>query len=83
MLEVQKKFGEVLKSWVTSRAPREEIGKMAFSFYWENILEISDDNLIDILFDINTMESGEQFFFSYEELEKIADDLIADKDVKL
>ena len=82
VLEVRKKFGEVLKSWVASKAPREKIGVWTFSFYWENMAEVSDE-LRETLITIHTMEMGEQFFFSYEELDKIADDLIAGKDVKL
>ncbi len=75
-------FGKILKLKVTSKIPSEEIGSWAFSFYWENILTI-DSDFEDILLTLNKMELGPEFAFTYEELEKIADNLIAGKEVKL
>ena len=75
-------FGKDLKQRVTERQTVECIGYWAFSTYWEHILDIEDD-VIDIALHLSTMELGYQFAFSYEELDQIADDLIAGKDVKL
>ena len=75
-------FGKDLKQRVTERQRVESIGRWAFSTYWEHILDIEDD-VIDIALHLSTMELGYQFAFSYEELDQIADDLIAGKDVKL
>jgi hypothetical protein len=45
-------------------------------------LEI-DNTFSDNLLILNRMEDDPQFAFSYEELNQIADDLIAGKEVKL
>ncbi|WP_218813546.1 hypothetical protein [Rickettsiella endosymbiont of Dermanyssus gallinae] len=42
-----------------------------------------DDILEELLLILNRMEDDPQFAFSYEELNQIADDLIAGKEVKL
>ena len=38
---------------------------------------------MELLLTLNKMELGPEFAYTYEELEQIADDLIAGKDVKL
>ena len=75
-------FGRDLKQRVTARENVESIGRWAFSTYWKHMLDIEDD-VIDIALQLNTMELGYQFAYSYEELDQIADDLIAGKEVKL
>jgi len=75
-------FGKDLKQRVLEKEKVEFIGKWAHSAYWEHILNIEED-LIDIALDLSTMELGPEFAYSYEELDQIADDLIAGKEVKL
>ena len=75
-------FGQELKNFVVDRKPTTQIGTWAFSFYWDNIEQI-DSDFENILLTINKMELGPEFAFPYEELEQIADDLIAGRDVKL
>jgi len=75
-------FGKNLKQRVIARENVESIGRWAFSTYWKHILDIEED-VVDIALHLNTMELGYQFAYSYEELDQIADDLIAGKEVKL
>ena len=73
-------FGRFLKDKVSKKIPVSDIGYMAYIIYLEEDVEPELDN---ILLTLNTMEDGPEFAFTYEELEQIADDLIAGKDVKL
>jgi hypothetical protein len=75
-------FGKDLKQRVAKRENIESIGRWAFNNYWEHILDI-EDGVRRLALDLGTMELGPEFVFSYEELDKIADDLIAGKEVKL
>jgi len=75
-------FGKDLKQQVFEQKNIELIGRWAFSAYSKHISHIEDD-VIDIALDLGTMELGPEFAYSYEELDQIADDLIAGKDVKL
>ena len=59
-----------------------EIGKWAFSTYWEHITDLEHD-VRAIALTLNTMEDGSEFFFTYEELQKMADDLIKGEKVCL
>lgn len=78
----REKFGRDLKQRVLERENVEVIGYWAHSVYvdW---LDIKDVNFMKFLLHLNTMELGPEFAFSYEELDQIADDLIAGKEVKL
>ena len=58
------------------------IGNWCGALYYD-VLDSPDENFIDILDKLSTMELGHEFAFTYEELAQIADDLIAGKDVKL
>ena len=78
----KERFGKDLKQRVLKKERIESIGYWAHSVYldWPD----SDDLVfLQLLLYLNTMELGYQFAFSYEELDKIADDLIAGKEVKL
>ena len=75
-------FGKDLKQRVFERKNVELIGRWAFSAYSKHISDIEED-LIDIALGLGTMELGSEFAYSYEELDQIANDLIAGKDVKL
>lgn len=76
----KKQFGKELKIQVTNQVPVHEIGRWAFSIYLEEDVE---QGLNDILITINTMEDGPEFAFTYDELNQIADDLIAGKEVDI
>lgn len=75
-------FAQELKERVLKKQAVAEIGSWAFSMYWKYIADI-DLDFRDLLLTLNTMEDGPEFAFTYEELNQIADDLIAGKDVKL
>jgi hypothetical protein len=75
-------FGKELKEKVKKREPLLEIGVWAHSTYL-NYIDDVDLDFREILLTLNTMELGPEFAFTYEELNKIADDLIAGKDVHL
>ena len=75
-------FGQELKERVCQRQDIIEIGIWAHSAYLDYSGKL-DGNLLQVMLDLNTMELGEQFAISYEMLNKIADDLIAGKDIDL
>ena len=81
-MNLRKIYGLELKKYVLSEAPTEKIGEWAFSFYWKNIESI-DSDFEDLLLNLNKMELGPEFAYSYEELLQIANDLIDGKDVTL
>jgi hypothetical protein len=76
------KFGQDLKKILHKTRDPYEIGKWAFSAYWEHVTDLEHD-VRAIALTLNTMEDGPEFAFTYEELEKIADALIAGKEVNL
>ena len=69
-------FGKDLKRRAVEREDFAYIGSWVYSVYlnWPNA---EDTNFLNLLLHLNTMELGSEFAFSYDELEKIADDLIA------
>lgn len=71
-------FGNELKKRLLSGKSMIEIGTWVFTFYWENIENI-DSDFEEVLLTLNKMELGSGFAFTHEELDKIADDLIAGK----
>ncbi|MCH1430715.1 MAG: hypothetical protein L7U87_08185 [Chlamydiales bacterium] len=81
-MNLREIFGQELKNFVINRKPITQIGSWAFSFYWDNIEQV-DSDFEDVLLILNKMELGEEFAFSYEELGKIADDLISGKEPDL
>ncbi len=70
----QIEFAQQLKKRVKNREDRYTIGKWAFSIY----LDVYDD-FGSIVYAIGTMESGPNFWYSYEDLDKIADELLTGK----
>lgn len=78
----KKMFGTELKERVLKKQDITEIGHWAYWTYLEYIKDI-DLDFREILLTLNGMEDGPEFAFTYEELNQIADDLIAGKDVKL
>ena len=78
----RKEFGLDLKEKIKNKEDAELIGDWALSMYIEHMLDI-DDDFQDFLKDLNAMECGPEFARSYEELDQIADRLIAGENVKL
>ena len=74
-------FGLDLKEILKKIQDPYEIGKWAFSIYWQHITDIEHD-VRKIALTLNTMEDGPEFAFTYDELNKISDDLIAGKEIK-
>lgn len=82
MYYTKQMFGRELKKRVLEQQDVVEIGIWAHSAYWEHI-ENLEPGLRKIMLDINTMELDDQWAISYKMLNKIADALIAGKDVDL
>lgn len=76
-------FGKDLKKKLLMNLEPSKIGRWVYLVYWEYINKNIDPELENLLLTLNTMEDGPEFEFSYEELHKIADDLIAGKDVRI
>jgi len=72
-------FGLDLKEMLKKTKDPYEIGKWAFSTYWEHITDL-EHGVRTIALTLNTMEDGLEFAFTFEELNKIADDLISGND---
>jgi hypothetical protein len=75
-------FGNELKKLIFKKTNVKDIGRWAFTTYWDNI-ENFESGLRKIALDLNIMEDNPQFELPYRILNKIADDLIAGKDVDL
>lgn len=69
-------FGKELKEKIKQKETQDMIGKWAYKMYFKHMSEI-DDDFQELLTDLNAMEDGPEFEFSYEELDQIADRLIA------
>jgi len=82
MVYTREQFGKELKQRLTNKEAIESIGNWAYTIYLHHVREI-DDTFGDMLIILNFMSLGPEFAFSYEELNQIADDLIAGKEVKL
>lgn len=82
MAYTRKQFGLELKEKIKQKTDVDLIGSWALSIYYEHMLEI-DDEFQDFLTDLNAMEGGPEFERSYEELDEIADRLIAGENVNL
>lgn len=65
-------FAKSLKEKIKENVSIPEIGAWVYSLRTEN----KDKDLDSLLYHLMFMEEGEEFELSYEELEKIADDLI-------
>jgi hypothetical protein len=78
----KKMFAQDLKYRVLHKQTVKSIGAWAYSVYldWD---DVNDANFLNLLICLNTMELGEEFAFTYEELDKIANDLIAGKDITM
>lgn len=79
----RQQFGKELKAKINEEVDVYDIGRWSYSMYYEHMFEI-DDDFREFLITLNAMEDGPEFEFSYEELNKIADRLIAgEQNIKL
>ncbi len=78
----KQNFGKALKEKVLNKDTTESIGTWIYSIYFEHMGYI-DQDFEKLLLKLSIMEEGVQFARPYEELENIADRLIAGEDVKL
>lgn len=76
-------FAKELKEKISKNQPIAEIGVWCHSIYLKYIEEIEDPDFDVLLLTLNTMELGPEYEFTYEELNNIAENLIAGNDVKL
>jgi hypothetical protein len=76
-------FGNELKKLVDQKQDVATIGAWAYSAYLDYTGGQWDNNLLDVMIGLTTMELGPEFIRSNETLHKIADDLIAGKDIDL
>jgi hypothetical protein len=78
MVYTRKQCGLELKEKIKQKVDVVLIGRWAYNMYYEHMLEI-DDDFKDFLKDLNAMEDDPQFELSYEELNHLADRLIAEE----
>jgi len=83
MIYTKQMFGQELKKLILRKLDPIFIGEWAYSVYFENLGKKVEPGLRKIMLDLNKMELGPEFAISYDMLNKIADDLIAGKDVDL
>jgi hypothetical protein len=75
-------FGQELKKLIYQKQDIVAIGSWAHSAYLKYSGQL-DNSLLDTMIGLTTLELGPEFARSYETLNKIADDLIAGKDINL
>ena len=78
----KQQFGKELKEQMLKNKTSEEIGAWSIVVYYARLFEM-DTKLGLLLLQLGAMEEGYQFERSYEELNDIADRLIAGEDVEL
>ena len=78
----RQQFGKELKDKIRNKIPTEKIGYWSYLVYLEYSGEI-DSQFDQFLIDLGTMELGPEFAYSYEKLEKIADELMLGNIVEL
>jgi hypothetical protein len=78
----RQKFGQELKEKIKIKVDIDSIGCWALSMYYEHILDIDDDFKI-FLKDLGGMSADPEFERSYEDLDQIANRLIAGENVNL
>ena len=82
MMYTKSMFGRELKEQLLQKREAVEIGIWAYSVYLNCCSQV-DARLLQLMLGLNTMELGPEFIRSYSVLNKIADDLIAGKDIDL
>ena len=78
----RQQLGKELKDKIKKKIPIEKIGEWSFLMFHYNLDEI-DSQFDQFLIDLGTMELGPEFAYSYEKLEKIADELMLGNIVEL
>lgn len=79
---VKSSIGKELKLKVKNKQSQIEIGIWAYEVYLE-YPDVKDSIFLRSLMSLAAMELGPEFYFSYEELDKIAEDLILGKNIDL
>lgn len=80
----KQQFGKELKQKIQRKESIALIGRWAHNLYYEHMSEIDvTDGFRRFLIQLGTMEMGREFERSHEELNRIADKLIAGEDVTL
>lgn len=79
----QRKFGIELKEKIAKAELVSDIAGWCHNLYYDYISDVIDTDFGELLLQLGTMEMGSEFERSYEELDQIADRLIAGEDVKL
>lgn len=75
-------FGTDLKKLILEESDTIVLGQKIFDLLYEHITDV-DDDVYRVAIWLNHMECGPEFSCSVEELNQIADDLIAGREVKL
>lgn len=78
----KEQFGQELKVRIKNKADVSDIGDWSYSVYSQYRKEM-DRTFRDLLIALGGMSMGPEFERSYEELDQIAQKLIAGEDVKL
>jgi len=76
-------FGLELKRKVLQKESIIKIAQWAYKTYSKNLVQDFEGDLDQVLLALNTMELGDEYYRSYESLNKIAEDLILGKDIDL
>lgn len=79
----RKEFAEELKRLVDKKENMQQIALWIHKVYVSYYDNDKDPKFYDILYNLMMMDAGPEFEYSYEELEKIAKQLIAGEDVTL
>ena len=79
----RKEFAEQLKTFIKEKESMQQIALWIHQVYRSYYNNDKDPKFYDILYDLIMMDAGPEFEYSYEELNDIADRLIAGEDVKL
>ncbi len=82
MMYKKLQFGKDLKDRIIKNQSIVEIGSWAYTIHLD-YFDVNDRTFLDLLLRLGMMELGSDFAFTYEELNKIADDLISGKNVNL
>lgn len=79
----RQQCGKELKEKIKNKVDVADIGKWSYRMYSDNMHAI-DDDFAEFLTDLDAMQHGPEFEFSYEKLDEIADRLIAgEKNIEL
>ena len=77
-MQNKKQFGEELKIKILQKHSLADIAKWAYSVYLQ-YNDLEEIKFLNLLLELDAIERGSEFSFTYEELEKIADDLMSDQ----